>query len=233
MARWNPFRKPADPEADFAQGRFEQARAGFAARITERQKLLQKRPDDVELSAVIAGDLNNLGLCLGKLRRFTEAADVLTGSVTIFQMLGPEFRGALAGTLQTLAGALGEGGQLDRAMTVSREAVEVRRSQPSDNRPPAVRANETARTLRMFAHVRAEADAELDEAQAALTEALTLQMDAVQRQPAMESVNEIYVTELVQARILTKQGRVADAQRLENLVRRRHLDAMVMMLGGG
>jgi tetratricopeptide (TPR) repeat protein len=231
MARWNPFRKSADPEADFVQGRFEQARAGFAARITERQKDLQNRPDDVQLSAVIAGDLNNLGLCLGKLRRFGEAADVLTGAVTIFQMLGPQFRGHLAGTLQTLAGALGEGGRLDRAMTISREAVEVRRSQAPDDRPPAVRANEMARTLRMFAHVRAEAGAELDEAQAALTEAMTLQMDAVQRQPAMELIDEIYTTELVQARILTRQGRTADAQRIENMVRGRHLDAMLTMLG--
>jgi len=230
MARWHPFKRSSEPEADFAEGRFEQARAGFVARIAERQKHLQKRPDDVQLSVLIAGDLNNLGLCLGKLRRFNEAADALTGGATIFEAAGPQYRGLLAGTLQTLAGALGEGGQLDRAMTISREAVEVRRSQPADIRPPAVRANELARTLRMFAHARAEADAELDEAQTALTEALTLQMTALQQQPGIEMINEVYTTELVQARILTKRGRVADAQRLENLVRQRHLDAMLTMM---
>ncbi|GIE82529.1 hypothetical protein Aph02nite_84790 [Actinoplanes philippinensis] len=229
MASWNPFKRSSDPETCFTEGRFEQARAGFAARIAERQKELQKRPDDPQLSLAIAADLNNVGLCLAKLGRRREAADVLSGAVTIFQALGPQCRVPLAGTLQTLAGVLGDDGQLDRAVEVSRAAVETRRSQGPDARPLAVRADELARTLRMFAHARAEAGVELDEAQSALTEALTLQMNALQPQPTTEIINEIYVTELIQARLLAKQGRSADAQRIEGLVRRRHLDAMLTL----
>lgn len=229
MAPWNPFKRPADPEGDFAAGRFENARTGFAARITERQRLLQQRPDDVALNAAIAGDLNNLGLCLGKLRRFHEAADMLSGAVTIAQALGPGYRGLLTAALQSLAGALGEDGQLDRAVTVSRAALQARRDQADDDRSPVVYGSELARTLRMFAHVRAEAGVELDEAQTALGEALTLQMNALQPQPTMRVINEIYLTELVQARILTRQGRPSDAQRIENLVRQRHLDAMLTL----
>jgi hypothetical protein len=43
----------------------------------------------------------------------------------------------------------------------------------------------------------------------------------------MEMINGAYMTDLVQARILHRQGHAADAQRIENLVRRRHLDAML------
>ncbi|WP_285691423.1 hypothetical protein [Actinoplanes sp. NBRC 103695] len=241
MVRWNPFKRPgpslsagaslsAAAEAHFHAGRFEQARVGFAAAIAEKQPQLEQRADDVALSAAIAGDLNNLGLCLGKLARFREAADVLTGSVTIFQALGPAYAPYAAGTLQSLAGALGDGGELDRAVTVSREAVETRRGQPADDRPPPARELELARTLRMFAHVRAEAGAELDEAQTALSEAQTLQLNALNRQPEMATINEIYTTELVQARLWARRGRTEDARRIEGMVRARHLDALLGMM---
>ncbi|MGI5149388.1 hypothetical protein ACQEVC_24055 [Plantactinospora sp. CA-294935] len=64
MARWNPFKtKRATGEELYAAGRYEEARAAFAAAITENQQRLQSRLDDVELNAAIARDLNNLGLC--------------------------------------------------------------------------------------------------------------------------------------------------------------------------
>jgi tetratricopeptide (TPR) repeat protein len=232
MARWNPFRKERTTgEELYAAGRYEEARAAFVAAIDENQQRLQSRLDDVELNAAIARDLNNLGLCLGKLRRFGEAAQVLAGAATIFEAVERHddparravWQSLRAGTVQSLAGALGEAGDLAQALAASRQALDLRRGLP------AVDDTELARTLRMFAHVRAEAGVELDEALTALNDAQTRLMNAISRSPDMATINEVYTTELVMARVLARQGKVAQAQRLEAMARSRHLDGLPAM----
>ncbi|BEL06273.1 hypothetical protein Q0Z83_044640 [Actinoplanes sichuanensis] len=233
MARWNPFKtKRATGEQLYAAGRFEQARAAFAAAIAENQQRLQSRPDDLELNAAIARDLHNLGLCLGGLRRFGEAAKVLAGAATIFESIEQHddpvrrtlWQSLRAGTVQSLAGALGDAGDLSQALVASRQAVDLRRGLPT------VEDTEMARTLRMFAHVRAEAGVELDEAMSAANDAQTRLMNAISRSPDMATVEEIYTTELVMARVLARQGKTAEAQRVEALARSRHLDALPAMM---
>jgi len=233
MARWNPFKtKRATGEELYEAGRYEEARAAFAAAITENQQRLQSRLDDVELNAAIARDLNNLGLCLGRLRRFGEAAKVFAGAAAILESIEQHddpVRRALwqalrAGTVQSMAGALGDAGDLDQALAASRQALDLRRGLPT------VEDTEMARTLRMFAHVRAEAGVELDEALSALNDAQARHMNAISKSPDMATVNEIYTTELVMARVLARQGKAAEAQRVEAMARSRHLDALPTMM---
>jgi tetratricopeptide (TPR) repeat protein len=233
MARWSPFRrKRATGEELYAAGRYEEARAAFVEAITENQQRLQSRLDDIELNAAIARDLNNLGLCLGKLRRYGEAANVLAGAAAIYETIEQHddpvrralWQGLRAGAVQSMAGALGEAGNLEQALAASRQALDLRRGLP------AVEDTEMARTLRMFAHVRAEAGVELDEAMSALNDAQARLMNAISRSPDLATIDEIYPTEIVMARVLARQGKVAEAQRIEALARSRHLDALPTMM---
>jgi tetratricopeptide (TPR) repeat protein len=93
--RWNPFRRsPAHSrddqllaqadaaEADYASGRFELAREGFAAAVEANRQELAERPDDPETVDRLAAGLNGLGRCLGKLRHFDEATATLDEALT-------------------------------------------------------------------------------------------------------------------------------------------------------
>lgn len=86
---------------------------------------------------------------------------------------------------------------------------------------------DVAVALRLFAHVRAQAGTELDEAEAALPEAMARHITVLTGDPDQaEYVAEIYTTELVQSLVLTAQGRPAEARRVAELARSRHLDAL-------
>jgi tetratricopeptide (TPR) repeat protein len=88
--RWNLFRRsPAHSrdeqllaqgeaaEADYAAGRFELAREGFAGVVEANRQELTERPDDVDAVDRLAAGLNGLGRCLGRLRHFDESTSVL------------------------------------------------------------------------------------------------------------------------------------------------------------
>jgi tetratricopeptide (TPR) repeat protein len=216
-------------EVLFQAGRYEQARQGFVAVVGEYEELHAQRPDDLELNVQLAGQLNNLGLCLGRLRLFAESVEVLDRSATIFDGLrdqdGPQWTPYLAGTLQSLAGALGELGRWPRALAVSRRAVDLRR----EAIPPG-ELHDLAVTLRMFAHVRAVAGDELDEAMEAINEAQALHMTVLTKDPQPAYVQQIYTTELVMAQILARQGETEAAERVAHGARTGHLDALPAIL---
>jgi tetratricopeptide (TPR) repeat protein len=99
--RWNPFRRsaihPADDRSPAAQllaqgeaaqahdaaGRHELAREGFAEVVAAYRQELATRPDDPEITALLADRLNGLGQCLGALRRFDDATAVLDEGLEI------------------------------------------------------------------------------------------------------------------------------------------------------
>jgi tetratricopeptide (TPR) repeat protein len=220
----------APAESLFRSGQYEAARAAFVAVIGEYRRILQSRPADLEVNVQIAGALNNLGLCLGKLRRYDEAAEVLQAAATIFEGLcehdTPEkWRPFLAGTLQSLAGAWGDGMRYERALPVSRRAVELRRT--------CSRGPDLARTLRMFAHVRAGAGTELTEAMTVVEEALALYLTALTSTGDAAYLDEVYTTQLVQSLLLSRQGHYDAARRVADSARSRSLDGVPSMLRHG
>ncbi len=77
----------APAESLFRSGQYEAARAAFVAVIDEFRRIQHSRADDLEVNVQLAAALNNLGLCLGKLRRHDEAAEVLHEAATIFEGL--------------------------------------------------------------------------------------------------------------------------------------------------
>lgn len=197
--RWNPFRRSPGHSRDeqlFAEGeaaqahdeagRHELAREGFAAVVAAYRQELADRPDDPEVTALLADRLNGLGQCLGALRRFDDADAVF-----------------------------------DEAVATSRRAVELRRA-AAQGTPDL----ELARALRTFALVRANLGIELDEAERALEEALAVHMATLAAAPGDEHLAETYETELVQARVLARQGRAVEAARLADLARSGHLDGL-------
>lgn len=111
-------------------------------------------------------------------------------------------------------------------LRLSERALELRRAAVEGADP------DLARTLRRFALVRANAGVELAEAEKALEEALAMHMAVLTATPNEEYVAEIYATELVQAQVLTRQGRAVDAARVAGLARSGHLDDLADMLRG-
>ena len=209
-------------EALFAAGRYEQARTAFATCIRDHQAQLPAHLDDPAFNGRIGGLLNNLGLTLLRMHRAGEAVEVLQAAVAVFDGLArlddpDRWRPRAAGSLQTLASALAQNGQRDRALTVSREAVELRRLGPYDL--------DLARALRMFATVRAAAGAELDEALSAMDEAMAVHLTLLQR-TGRAALDELYTTELAMAAVLERLGRSADAARVAAQARSRHLDGL-------
>lgn len=197
----------------------------FAACIADHRAALPGHLDDVEFNARIGGLLNNLGLTLTRLHRYGEAVDILQGAVAVFDGLArlddpARWRPYQAGTLQTLAQALLNGGEPDRALTVSREAVELRRQGTYDA--------DRARSLRMFALVRAAARIELAEALAALDEAMAVHLTMLSAE-GETVLPEHYTTEEAQASVLARMGRAAEAERVAFLARSRHLDGVTQL----
>lgn len=220
----------ADAEAAeklFRAGKFERARVAFVASVAAHQAVLPERMDDLEFNARIGGLLNNLGLTLSRLRRYPEAAQVLDGAVAIFDGLvniddPVRWRPFLAGSLQSLAAALTASGQSDRALTVSREAVELRRHGPPDA--------DQAKAMRMFALVRVGLGVELEEALLVLGDAMAAHLSVLNRTPDEAYLPEIYLTELAQSQVLERLGRTEDGARVASLARSDHLAELPEML---
>jgi tetratricopeptide (TPR) repeat protein len=113
----------------------------------------------------------------------------------------------------------------DEAVGTSRRALELRRAADDGTPDP-----DLARTLRMFALVRANVGVELDEAEGALEEAMAKQMALLTAAPSQELVAETYATELVQAQLLARRGRHVEAARVADGARSGHLDGLMDML---
>lgn len=213
----------------YLAGQYEAARTIFVAAIGEYQRELRARPNDLVVSVSLGGALANLGHCLVELTRYGEAAEALAGAAAIFEDLcarddPDKWRPNLADVLQVLAGVQAADMRFELALPASRRAIELRQAGPDAGGPG------TANTLRTFAHVRALAGVELDEAQDVLTDALVLYMTELTRTADPAYLQEIYFTEQVQAVVLDKLGQHEAARRVATLAASRHLDALPAML---
>lgn len=220
-------------EALLAAERYEEACVGFTSVIREFEERLREAPDDVEISAHVAGQLNNLALCLGALRRFSEAAQVLEGAAEIFRALAVQDRRwvpEVARTMQSQASALADGGVLPRALQLSTEVVQLRQNLHGLAQPgPAevLALQDLAAALRLFAHVRTVADVELNEAHAAIERAIDAHIQILSALPTKDNVEQAYVTERVQIAVLNRMGRHMAAREVQAALDKRHLDVML------
>lgn len=156
----------------FEAGRFDDALAAYERSAEAARRLVV---DDPAQELVLAGELNNVGLCLGKLRRFDRSVVVLEEAVDIFERhwrddasLAPFYAGCLA----SLAGALADMGRYDAAIERTRPLVSLRRA-ATEPGPVAVDPD-LAKALRLFAWVRALRGRELDQALSAASEAVVI-----------------------------------------------------------
>jgi tetratricopeptide (TPR) repeat protein len=156
--------------------------------------------------------LNNIGMCMSKLRRFEPARRVFEDAAQIcdrrWAVDGEDIAAMYAGILDSLAAVQGELGRLDDAMEATRRLVPLARQLALSGSPEATAA--LARALRKFALMRAPSGAELDEALAAATEAATIfgQL-AVASPPAFD--REVQVAHAVVAGVLEQLGRHQEA----------------------
>ena len=188
--RWNPFRRTpahsdddrlaertAAAEAGLAAGRYELAHAEFAAVVDEYRALLVDRPDDPEVTDLLAARLRGLAESLEKLRRFDELAAVQDEAVRTSRR-AVELRRAtvtragdldLARTLRTFALVrAGAGVELDEAARAVDEAAAVHMAAlaaaPDEDRLSEVYATDLARArvlARQGRHVEAARVADL------------------------------------------------------------------------
>lgn len=145
--RWKSFRRQPVRSADdelaerasaaetaYAAGRYELARAEFDVTVTEYWQQLVERPEDVELTDLLAAGLHGLARCLDKLGLADEATAVRDEAVgTSGRALELRREAAhhgpdpdLAATLRTFALARVDAGvELDEAETALDEAMAV------------------------------------------------------------------------------------------------------------
>ena len=200
--RWKPFRRPPEqsPDEELA-GRMVAAETAYAA---DRFELARAEYDVVVTEYW---------------QRLVDRPD----DVDLTDQLAVGLNG-LALCLEKLrlfdeATALSE-----EAVGTSRRALELRRAMSGPADP------DLARTLRTFALVRANVGVELDEAEKALNDALSVHMAALAASPDEEQLAETYATELAQAQLLARRGRHVEAARVADLARSGHLDGLLDLL---
>jgi tetratricopeptide (TPR) repeat protein len=183
----------------FESGRYEEALVTFQQAAAEHRG----QPDELDLAA----DLNNVGMCLGKLRRFEEAVEPFREATDIWarqwqadESLAPYYAAAMA----SLAGALTEVRRFEEALDVTSVVVFLRRSEPS---PGNV---DLAKALRQFAYTRALAGQDLDRALPAAREAVTLYRDLATAAP-QDHLPEWHLAGHVLASILDGLDRTTEA----------------------
>lgn len=189
----------------FEAGRYEEALAVFERSVIER-RAQDGRADQVQLAA----DLNNVGMCMGKLRRFERAVEPFREATDIYARLwrddddsfGPFYAAAMA----SLAGVLTEVRRYDEALDVTSVVVFLRRS-------PAAPKPELAHALRQFAHTRALSGKELDRALPAASEAVTFYHQLATESPE-RYVHDWSLAGHVLAAVLDALARPADAAKV-------------------
>jgi tetratricopeptide (TPR) repeat protein len=163
---------------------------------------------------VLAGELNNVGLCLGHLGRYEEAASAFREAARICEWYWQDdqrLTAFYAAVLTSLAAVLGELGHYQQAMDITHHVVLLRRA---STEPGSVAVDpELAKGLRQFAQVRARAGLELDAALPAATEAVTIYEQLVRASP-QNFVGGLHATYQVLAGVLDGLGRHHDAARV-------------------
>lgn len=184
----------------FAAGRYEEALSAFQRAVAEHGDGADERD--------LAADLNNVGMCLGKLRRFEEAVSPFRDATDIWarqwrddESLAPFYAAAMA----SLAGALTEVRRFEEAFEVTSVVVFLRRAEAE----PAGGVD-LAKALRQFAYTRALAGQELDRALPAAREAVTLYRDLATASPP-DHLPEWHLAGHVLASVLDGLDRTTEA----------------------
>lgn len=181
-------------------------------------ELFRHAAQDGSVEAVIqyAAQLNNLGLCLGKLNRYGDAVVHLDGAATIIEDFLPNNPGLgqyYAATLASLAGALAEIGEFDRAMATTEQVIGFRRSAVEPG--PLQVDPELAKALRQHAHVRMVAERELESAFPTATEAASIYQELAAADPSRFN-HELYLAYDILAGVLDGLGRRDDAAQMRS-----------------
>jgi tetratricopeptide (TPR) repeat protein len=215
MPRWNPFGRSssgdrpddrpspaaaaAAAEQLYAAGRYEPALAAYLDAAEHWQRVREQAPAELAPTVHAAGMLLGAGRCLGKLRRFEEAVQTLVGAESMaIELVAQDparWRSSLAAVQEALAGAFGETGRWQEALTVSRRAVELRRAAGAEH--------DLAVALRVFAHV--PAGTELPQALQAVAEATRLHLAVAAKLPDRAAYqSQIAMTQQVQALVVSR-----------------------------
>jgi tetratricopeptide (TPR) repeat protein len=204
----------------YEAGRYDQALPLFRDALDAFRRLHHTYPTDPQRFDVHVGrELNNLGLCLAKMRRFEEAAAPLTEAAATFEILKEAderaWGGFLAGTLTTLANVLGELGRFETALDINERVVALRRGANADT---GWADPDLAVALRQFAHLRVKAGRDLDHAMNAITEVQSIHAHLALESPQRYG-NEVDITHMVLAELLDAMGRPDAAQRVREYAR--------------
>jgi tetratricopeptide (TPR) repeat protein len=198
----------------FAAGRYAKAEPKLAAAVAELERLHRDDPERADVVIVLAAESYTLGVCLHHERQQAEAVVRLGRAVELYGGLhdsqGAGWRQQLAAAQQALGNTYCDLFDWPRALAASRTAVDLWRQVPGKATP-----RYTALALRGFAHVRAKARLELDEALQAVDEALAMHATLLSAGDPTASARETHVTELVRAMVLRAVGREDEAARIE------------------
>lgn len=192
----------------YADGRFEQAAVDFEQSAAIYRQLMVEDPARFALR--LAAEINNVALAWAKLGRHEEAVSALTEAI---QLAGPyddqpEVLPFLGGVTSSLAGALAELGQQAEAMAISERAVLFRRAVlPAGE---LIIDADLAKTLRLYAYLRAAAGVELDRAQSTIGESVAIYQELAAGDPA-QFEPELFASFAVMAAVLDRIGRGDEA----------------------
>ncbi len=196
----------------FEAGRYADALVLFQESADRYRQEAARDPAQFEVA--LAAELNNVGLCLGHLRRYEEAAGAFREAARICEWYWQDDKrlsAFYAAVLASLAAVLGELGRYEQAMDITNHVVLLRRA---STQPGSLAVDpELAKALREFAQMRARAGVELDTALAAATEAVTIYEQLVRASP-QTFVGGLHAAYKVLACVLDGLGRHDDAVRL-------------------
>jgi tetratricopeptide (TPR) repeat protein len=195
----------------FEAGRYEEALTAFRLSVADHR--LDADPD---LELYLAAELNNVGMCLGKLRQFDAAVEPFREATDIYarhwrddDRLSPFYAAAMA----SLAGVLTELGRYDEALDMTNVVVFLRRAGITPG--PLTIDPDLAKALRQFAHTRALAGRDLDRALPAASEAVTIYQHLATANP-QDYLREWYLAGRILADVLDGAGRPTDAAQVRS-----------------
>lgn len=198
----------------FEAGFYEGALAAFELSVADH-----RLNADPELELHLAAELNNVGMCLGKLRRFDAAVEPFKEATDIYarhwrddERLSPFYAAAMA----SLAGVLTELRRFEEALEMTSVVVFLRRSGISPDTPPPPDPD-LAKALRQFAHTRALAERELDRALPAAREAVTIYQQLATATPDVY-LREWHLAGRILAAVLDGVGRPGDATQVRTML---------------
>lgn len=208
----------ARAEQLFESGRYDDALAEFEQSAAGYRQQVGRDPYRFDL--LLAGELNNVGMCLGKLRRYEQALTVFEEAAAIWErywQTDKDLSPFYAATLASLASVLAELGRYRQAVEITERLVPLRRAATEPG--PLQIDPELANGLRLFARARTLAGLDLERALPAATEALTIYRHLAEVSP-QAFTGELHLAYEIFAAALEAVGRTADAAEVRDWISR-------------